>query len=256
MPNDKGTCKDDLLLRIQEDADYFRKKAASVDACSDLEYAPKAEFLDEIIEAISAQQKRIEELEQKLVHESNVHFRQNDINKVRIAALRSLLLEAGEVVEPFLEDCSSEAMEGWETFKDDEYVDLTAQISAVRCAKVFRDKIKDMCHERSVQADKSVSASPLQTPSGRSAPSAPLQTEPVRDAIPNAAVTIDYTNYRGERGLRRIIPDQISFGSNEWHPEPQWLMLAYDCEKKAERLFAVRDIHSWQVGPLQTESGA
>jgi predicted DNA-binding transcriptional regulator YafY len=74
-----------------------------------------------------------------------------------------------------------------------------------------------------------------------------LQTDPDRDAVPNAAITIDYTNYRGERGLRRIIPDQISFGSNEWHPELQWLLLAWDIEKQADRLFAVRDIHSWKI---------
>jgi hypothetical protein len=58
-------------------------------------------------------------------------------------------------------------------------------------------------------------------------------------------VTIDYTNYRGERGLRRILPLDIKFGSNEWHPEPQWLLIAIDEDKKAERIFALKDIHSW-----------
>ncbi len=57
-------------------------------------------------------------------------------------------------------------------------------------------------------------------------------------------IEIDYTNYRGERGQRQIIPKELYIGSNEWHPEEQWLMKAHDVGKSAERLFAVRDIHS------------
>ena len=60
------------------------------------------------------------------------------------------------------------------------------------------------------------------------------------------AVTIVYTNYRGERGVRHVQPLRIEFGSNEWHPEPQWFMVAWDLEKGAERTFALRDIESWQ----------
>jgi predicted DNA-binding transcriptional regulator YafY len=59
-------------------------------------------------------------------------------------------------------------------------------------------------------------------------------------------VIIDYTNYRGERGLRRITPISVAEGSNEWHPETQELLAAWDHEKAAERFFAVKDIHSWQ----------
>lgn len=58
-------------------------------------------------------------------------------------------------------------------------------------------------------------------------------------------VTIDYTNWRGERSERIIIPLEIVFESNQWHPEPQWLLRAWDVEKKAERLFALQTIHSW-----------
>ena len=35
---------------------------------------------------------------------------------------------------PFLEDCTEEAMEDWEGASDDEYVDLTVKIGAVRRA--------------------------------------------------------------------------------------------------------------------------
>ena len=79
-----------------------------------------------------------------------------------------------------------------------------------------------------------------------------LQSGSGRGALPDA-VTIDYTNYRGERGIRRIVPQQIEFGSNEWHPEPQWLLKAWDCEKKAERLFSLGDIHRWMIEEATTE---
>lgn len=60
-------------------------------------------------------------------------------------------------------------------------------------------------------------------------------------------VTIDYTNYRGERSLRRILPLGIFWGANEWHPEEQWLLSAVDLEKNAARILAMRDIHSWKA---------
>ena len=59
-------------------------------------------------------------------------------------------------------------------------------------------------------------------------------------------VVIDYTNYRGERSSRRIRPIRIYFSSSEWHPGPQWLLDAYDEERRAQRSFAMKDIHSWQ----------
>lgn len=59
-------------------------------------------------------------------------------------------------------------------------------------------------------------------------------------------VTIDYANYRGERSLRRIVPERIWFGATSWHPEPQWLLEAYDVDRDAYRSFAVRDIYSFE----------
>lgn len=58
-------------------------------------------------------------------------------------------------------------------------------------------------------------------------------------------VRICYTNYRGETAIREIIPKLIHFGSTEWHPEPQWLLTAFDAEKQADRGFAMRDIRAW-----------
>lgn len=54
-------------------------------------------------------------------------------------------------------------------------------------------------------------------------------------------VALTYTNWRGETSVRSIIPRGVWFGSTEWHPEPQWLLRAWDTEKDAERDFALKD---------------
>ena len=59
-------------------------------------------------------------------------------------------------------------------------------------------------------------------------------------------VTIDYTNYRGERALRRVIPMGLRFGSNAWHKESQWLLEVFDEERQHVREFAMKDIHGWK----------
>lgn len=69
--------------------------------------------------------------------------------------------------------------------------------------------------------------------------------------IPNqqegAQVLIDYTNYRGVTAIRWIVPERIYFGSTEYHPIPQWLLLAYDLHKEAPRTFAIADIRNWRA---------
>lgn len=62
---------------------------------------------------------------------------------------------------------------------------------------------------------------------------------------PRKDVVIDYTNWRGERALRRITPMRVSFENNEWHPDTQWMLYAVDVDKGEERAFAVVNIHSW-----------
>lgn len=49
-----------------------------------------------------------------------------------------------------------------------------------------------------------------------------------------------YTNHRGETGLRRFVPHQLWFGWTVWHPEPQWLIIAWDLEKEALRYYALK----------------
>lgn len=46
------------------------------------------------------------------------------------------------------------------------------------------------------------------------------------------AVVIDYTNWRGVRAERTIVPDKLVFGHNAFHGEM--------------RMFAVVHIHAWR----------
>lgn len=52
-------------------------------------------------------------------------------------------------------------------------------------------------------------------------------------------VKVIYTNWRGETSERTIIPKSFRYGSSEWHPESQWLVRAYDVDKKVHREFAL-----------------
>lgn len=64
-------------------------------------------------------------------------------------------------------------------------------------------------------------------------------------------VKIDYTNWRGERDVRVIMPQTFYFGCNEWHPEPQMLLGAYDEKSKSVRTFATKNIHTWEPCELE-----
>lgn len=65
-------------------------------------------------------------------------------------------------------------------------------------------------------------------------------------------VWIDYTNWRGERRVRKIRPSSIMFSSNEWHTETQWFVYAFDCEdyNRPLKSFAMSGIHRWSVTPI------
>lgn len=60
-----------------------------------------------------------------------------------------------------------------------------------------------------------------------------------------APVRIEYTNYKGERRIRTILPLEFLWGQNKYHPDYQYLLYATDLEKNANRYFAVEHIHSW-----------
>jgi len=61
------------------------------------------------------------------------------------------------------------------------------------------------------------------------------------------AVVIDYTNWKGNRRFRRIVPkpNGLEFRSNQFHPTKQWLLEAFDLDDREYRSFALSSIHSW-----------
>ena len=67
------------------------------------------------------------------------------------------------------------------------------------------------------------------------------QTIPSAPQPEGEPVTLTYTNWRGETAQRTITPKRIWWGATDWHPEPQWLLTAFDAEKQADRDFALKD---------------
>lgn len=61
---------------------------------------------------------------------------------------------------------------------------------------------------------------------------------------PTKAIWIDYTNHRGERRWRAIIPQDLRYGVTPHHLKPMWILYAWDVEKKDHRDFSLLDIHS------------
>ena len=56
----------------------------------------------------------------------------------------------------------------------------------------------------------------------------------------NGVQPVPYTNYKGETAIRNIMPVTLYYGSNEWHPEEQWLLVAWDADKKTLRTFSLK----------------
>lgn len=57
----------------------------------------------------------------------------------------------------------------------------------------------------------------------------------------NAQLQFYYRNHVGRYTLRNAIPKRIEFTKTEWHPDMQWILHAYDIDKKADRSFALKD---------------
>lgn len=60
--------------------------------------------------------------------------------------------------------------------------------------------------------------------------------------VPGQVIRFRYRNWEGVVSERTARVTTLAYGSTEWHPQPQWLVQAFDMEKKAERLFALRDM--------------
>ncbi len=75
--------------------------------------------------------------------------------------------------------------------------------------------------------------------------------EIIHQALPDTLsadriVRVMYTNWRGEKAERVIIPISISWSSTEWHPQEQWLLKVWDIERQAYREYALKDIQEWR----------
>lgn len=69
-----------------------------------------------------------------------------------------------------------------------------------------------------------------------------MQREDEARAIAEAVqITMTYRNWRGEVAQRTIRPVALWFGKTDWHPEPGWLLSAWDCDKGERRDFALAD---------------
>lgn len=56
------------------------------------------------------------------------------------------------------------------------------------------------------------------------------------------SLVFKYKNWEGKTSIRHIIPEKIYFGSTKWHLKEQWLLEAYDLDKKEKRIFALKEI--------------
>lgn len=77
-----------------------------------------------------------------------------------------------------------------------------------------------------------------------------LKTKPMPAFNPETVIRVRYTNYKGETSIRSIVPSSIDLGSNKWHERPQWLLTAYDMDKRAVRTFALEQCTFMPAGSL------
>lgn len=64
---------------------------------------------------------------------------------------------------------------------------------------------------------------------------------PVHDSI---TIKFVYTNHRGELSKRTVTPNYFTFAETPYHKPAQWIMYAYDHDKKAVRGFAMKSMES------------
>lgn len=86
----------------------------------------------------------------------------------------------------------------------------------------------------------------------------PLGVSP-QEAREARVFVADYTNWKGERRTRRLIPIGVRFGTTKYHPEPQWLLECWDCEEPPDRIakdFALSGFIAQQSAAQQSEGDA
>lgn len=71
---------------------------------------------------------------------------------------------------------------------------------------------------------------------------------PTMKWLPEEEIWLDYTNHRGERRWRKVVPlvwHSPSYFRTEHHPQHLWTLTMWDVEKQAERTFALENIHGF-----------
>jgi predicted DNA-binding transcriptional regulator YafY len=59
---------------------------------------------------------------------------------------------------------------------------------------------------------------------------------------PSGTFRFSYTNWEGKTANRTIQPVGLYWGHTSYHPEDQWILVAWDMDKKAIRHFALKDM--------------
>ena len=77
------------------------------------------------------------------------------------------------------------------------------------------------------------------------------------------SIKFEYTNWKGVKSKRNIIPIKLIFESNQYHGDNKniWLLMAFDIDKQDVRSFAVKDISfpiytskRWRTHPISVDS--
>ena len=55
----------------------------------------------------------------------------------------------------------------------------------------------------------------------------------------------NYKNYKNIINERVVNPIKLYYGNTKWYPDNQWLLEAYDIEKKDIKIFAMKNIQKW-----------
>lgn len=68
----------------------------------------------------------------------------------------------------------------------------------------------------------------------------------INGIYPGAILSFDYTNHRGTTEHRVVTYIGLEFGSNEYYPQPQFLLRCFDPSRGADRSFAIANIRNWK----------
>ena len=63
-----------------------------------------------------------------------------------------------------------------------------------------------------------------------------------------AHVSFTYINYKDEVEERNVLAEQVVWSATEWHPTPQFMLIAFDKDRKQYRAFAMDKISNLRRG--------